>query len=155
VRDVAAGHVLLAVHGEPGARYVLGGENLSWRDIHGLIADLAGVPPPRAVASAVTCYGLAVAEEARARFTGKPPLATRSQARMVGRYYWYSHARAAAIGYRPRPARQALAEAVAWLSPGPHVSREARVAMRLGREVQAARLDQVGQDRALRLGAST
>ncbi len=154
VQDVAAGHVLLAVQGEPGARYVLGGENLSWRDIHALIADLTGVPPPRAVASAVTCYGLAVAEETRARLTGKPPLATRSQARMVGRYYWYSHARAAALGYRARPARQALAEAVAWLSPGPHVSRESRVAMRLGREVHAARLDRLGQERALRLGAS-
>jgi dihydroflavonol-4-reductase len=151
-QDVAEGHVLLAAHGEPGARYVLGGENLSWRDIHALVAELTGVPPPTAVASAVTCYGLAVAEEARARLTGRPPLATRAQARMVGRYYWYSHAHAAALGYSPRPARQALAEAVAWLSASPHVSRESRVGMRLGREVQAARLARLGEERALRLG---
>jgi dihydroflavonol-4-reductase len=154
VQDVAAGHVLLARRGEPGARYVLGGENLAWRDIHRMIADLAGVPRPRAVASAVTCYGLAVAEETRARLTGKPPLATRAQARMVGRYYWYSHARAGALGYRPRPARLALAEAIAWLSSGPHVSRESRTAMRLGREVHAARAARLGQERALGPGAS-
>ena len=140
VADVAAGHLLLAERGAPGQRYVLGGENLEWREIHALIADLAGVEPPRAAASAVACYSLAVAEEARARLTGRAPLATRAEARMVGRYYWYSHARAAALGYSPRPARQALAEAIAWLAASPHVSREARAGMRLSREVHAARL---------------
>ena len=144
--DIAAGHVLLAERGEPGARYVLGGENLAWRQIHGLVAELAGVPGPRAEASAVTCYGLAVAEETRARLTGAAPLATRAQARMVGRYYWYSHARAAALGYAPRPARAALADAVAWLAASPHVSREVRAGMRLAREVQAARLARLADE---------
>jgi dihydroflavonol-4-reductase len=148
VEDVAAGHLLLAGHGQPGARYVLGGENLTWRQIHTLVADLTGVPRPAAEASAVGCYALAVVEEARARLTGRPPLATRAQARMVGRYYWYSHDRAAALGYQARPARQALAEAVAWLSASPHVSRESRMAMRLSREVHAARLARLDTERA-------
>ncbi|HEY2594085.1 MAG TPA: NAD-dependent epimerase/dehydratase family protein [Chloroflexota bacterium] len=139
VGDVAAGHVLLAEHGEPGARYVLGGENLTWRDIHATIGELAGVGPPAALASAVSCYAIAAAEEARAQLTGRLPLATRAQARMVGRYYWYSHARAAALGYRPRPARTALAEALAWLAASPYVSRETRATMRLAREVHEAR----------------
>jgi dihydroflavonol-4-reductase len=139
VRDVAAGHILLAQYGESGARYVLGSESLTWRAIHCIIAELAGVEPPGAQASAVTCWAVALAEEARARFTGKAPLTTRAQARMVGRHYWYSHERAATLGFRPRPARAALAEALAWLSPGPHVSRETRVGMRLAREVLAAR----------------
>ena len=154
VQDVAAGHVLLAVSGTPGQRYVLGGENLDWAQIHGLIAELSGAPPPKGRASAVACYGLAVAEEARARLTGKPPLATRAQARMVGRYYWYSHARAAALGYRARPARQALTEAIAWLAAGPHVSRETRVGLRLGREVHAARLARQAAERSLLGGAA-
>lgn len=150
VRDVAAGHLILAQRGAPGERYVLGSENLDWRDIHSMVAELAGVAPPRTTASAVTCYGVAAAEELRARLTGKAPLATRAQARMVGRYYWYSHGRARALGYHPRPARQALAEALAWLSPSPHISRETRVGMRLAREVHAARramaLDEAGLD---------
>jgi dihydroflavonol-4-reductase len=154
VQDVAAGHLLLAEAGVAGERYVLGGENLSWPEIHGLVADLAGVPPPRAQASAVTCYALAVAEETRARLTGRPPLATRAQARMVGRYYWYSHARAAALGYDPRPARQALAEAVAFLAASPHVSRESRVEMRLRREVHAARLARLSDEQAICAGAA-
>lgn len=152
VRDVAAGHVLLAEHGEPGARYVLGGENLTWRSIHAVIAELAGVAPPAAQASALSCYAIAAAEEARAQLTGRPPLATRAQARMVGRYYWYSHSRAAALGYRPRPARNALAEALAWLAASPHVSRETRATMRLAREVHEARRARRGDELRLVAG---
>jgi dihydroflavonol-4-reductase len=139
VRDVARGHILLAERGAPGERYVLGSENLGWRDIHERIATLAGIAPPGQTASATTCYWIALAEEARARVTGRPPLATRAQAKMVGRYYWYSHDRAAALGYAPRPAVDALADAVAWLAASPHVARETRMKMRLGRPVQAAR----------------
>ncbi len=152
VQDVTEGHLLLAASGEPGARYVLGGDNLTWREIHTLVAELTGTPPPRAEASAVACCSLAIAEEARARLTGRPPLATRAQARMVGRYYWYSHARAARLGYRPRPARQAMAEAVAWLAASPHVSRESRTALRLARDVHIARLARQDSEQALWLG---
>lgn len=155
VRDVARGHLLLARYGQSGARYVLGSENLGWADIHRLIAELAGVAPPRAKASATACYTIALGEEARARLTGKAPLATRAQARMVGRYYWYGHARAAALGYEPRSAREALADALAWLSPGPHVSRETRAGMRLAPEVYEARRESLSQERRLAsLGAA-
>lgn len=139
VHDVAQGHVILAEKGEAGERYVLGSENLSWRQIHEDIARLAGVPPPGPNTSATACYWIALAQEARALLTGKAPLATREQARMVGRYYWYRHEKAAALGYAPRPAHDALAEAIAWLAASPHVSRETRMGMRLGRAVVAAR----------------
>ena len=154
VHDVALGHVLLAVSGEPGQRYVLGSENLRWAEIHGLVAELSGAPAPRGEASAVACYALAVAEETRARITGDAPLATRAQARMVGRFYWYSHDRAAALGYRPRPARQALAEATAWLAAGRHVSRETRTGLRLHRDVHAARLALAASERGFSEGAA-
>lgn len=68
---------------------------------------------------------------------------------MVGRYYWYGHERAAAIGYRPRSATDALAEALAWLAAGPHVTRENRLRMRLARPVHAARLAALAEERAL------
>lgn len=139
VRDVARGHILLAERGFPGERFVLGSENLHWREIHAMVAELAGVPPPGAPASATTCYWVALTEEARATLTGAAPLATRAQAKMVGRYYWYSHDRAAAIGYAPRSSREALTDAIAWLVQGDHVSRETRMGIRLGRRVHEAR----------------
>ena len=139
VRDVAAGHLILARRGVAGERYVLGSENLEWRRAHAMIAELAGIAGPRLQAGALVGYGAAIAAELQSRLTGQAPLATRAQARMIGRYYWYSHARAAALGYRPRPAREAVCEALAWLSPSRHVSREARASMRLAREVHVAR----------------
>jgi dihydroflavonol-4-reductase len=138
-RDVAQGHILLAERGAAGERYVLGSENMQWRDVHRTIAELAGVAAPGSPASATICYWAALAEEAKAKVTGKPPLATRAQARMVGRFYWYSHDRAARIGYAPGPARAALAEALAWLAPSRHVSRDIRARMRLDRSVHRAR----------------
>lgn len=148
VEDVADGHVLLAERGEPGARYVLGSENLTWPAVHTLIAELSGVAPPRHIAGGLTCQGIAIAEELRALITGAAPLATRKQADMVGRHYWYSHSAAAALGYSPRSAEEALAGAIAWLAAGPHVSRETRMTMRLDRKVHAARAARIASEQA-------
>ncbi len=45
-RDVAEGHVAALATGEASDRYVLGGENLTARELFRTIADAAGVPPP-------------------------------------------------------------------------------------------------------------
>ena len=149
-RDVGAGHVLLAERGRAGEHYLLGGENLEWRAIHSLIAELAGVPGPSTVAGRTACLLAAQAEEWRARLERRPPLTTREQAGMVDRYYWYSHRKAAALGHRPRPARVALAEAVAWLATSAHVSRAVRADMTLAREVYDARAGIAAREAALR-----
>ncbi len=47
VRDAARGHVLAYERGEAGERYLLGGENLSLRELFARIARLAGRRPPR------------------------------------------------------------------------------------------------------------
>jgi dihydroflavonol-4-reductase len=118
---------------------VLGGENLEWAAIHRLIGELCGVPGPTLQANHTGSYLAAAAAELQAWLSQKPPLTTRAQASMVGRYYWYRHERAAALGYNPRPARQALAEAIAWLAASPHISQELRAMLTLSREVYQAR----------------
>ena len=138
VRDVARGHLILAEKGLPGQRYVLGSENLEWSLLHRTVGELAGVGGPRVSANRTTSLLAAVAAEALARVTGNRPIVTRGQARTVGRFYWYSHARAAALGYSPRPAREALKLAIAWLLRSPHVTREMRLALRPAPEVVAA-----------------
>lgn len=154
VEDVADGHLLLAERGEAGARYVLGSENLTWPAIHALIAELTGVDPPSAVVGKLTCQGIAIGEELRALVTGTPPLATRKQADMVGRHYWYSHAAAAELGYAPRRAEDALAGAIAWLAAGPHISRETRINMRIDRKVHAARAAREASEKAFAKAAA-
>jgi dihydroflavonol-4-reductase len=135
VQDVARGHVLAAEHGEPDGRYLLAGENLEWSLLHRIVAELCGVPAPALLATHTAAYLTACASEAAAWLTGRPPAATRAETKTLGRYYWYSHARASALGYAPRPARRALAEAIAWLLSSPHVSATLRSRLRPAREV--------------------
>ena len=46
-RDVAAGHIAAAERGRPGRRYILGGHNLTFREMQTIIAEVAGRKPPR------------------------------------------------------------------------------------------------------------
>jgi dihydroflavonol-4-reductase len=139
VRDVSAGHLLIAARGSAGQSYLLGSENLTWRQLHGTIADLAGVAPPRMELNYVSAFLAATAEEIRAAMERRPALSTREQAAMIGRYYWYSHAKAAALGYTARPARDALIETISWLAGSPHVTREMRARMRLSEDIYRGR----------------
>jgi dihydroflavonol-4-reductase len=45
-RDVAAGHIAAAERGRPGRRYILGGHNLTFRQMQAAIARAAGRKPP-------------------------------------------------------------------------------------------------------------
>ncbi|HXA21386.1 MAG TPA: NAD-dependent epimerase/dehydratase family protein [Acetobacteraceae bacterium] len=134
-RDVAIGHALIAEHGAPGESYLFGSENLTWQQIHAAIAELTGVAPPRLVLNQTLTYLAATAEELRAAIGDRTPLSTREQAAMVGRYYWYSHAKAATIGYAPISARAALIETIAWLAASAHVTREVRAGMHLAADI--------------------
>ena len=138
VRDVARGHLLAGLKGKPGQRYVLGSENLEWRQIHQMIAELLGTSGPKFTANHTSSYLAAAAQEIIASLTRQRPLSTRTQAKMVGRYYWYSHARAGDLGYRPRPARAALADAAAWLLSTPHIGLQLRASLTPSRDVYAA-----------------
>lgn len=132
VRDVARGHMLAAFRGHAGQRYVLGSENLEWTAIHEMISDLCGVPGPHFHANHTSSYLAATAQEIISFFTQTTPLTTREQAKMVGRFYWYSHKRATAeLGFKPRPAQRALAEAIAWLVQSTHISPALRATLKL------------------------
>ncbi|HSV66933.1 MAG TPA: NAD-dependent epimerase/dehydratase family protein [Mycobacteriales bacterium] len=139
VRDAAAGHLLLLEHGAAGERYLLGGENVSWCSLHATISDLVGVPGPLALVPMPVAYAASAAAEAWARLTARDPLSTREEALTIGRWHWYSSAKAAALGYVARPARAAVAESLAWLLVGPHLPRWVREGLRVSPEVRAAR----------------
>ena len=137
--DVAQGHWLAALHGAPGEHYLLGAENLEWATLHSLVADLCGVPRPQAQLNHTQAYLAATAQELLAWTQRSEALNTRDQAAMLGRYYWYAHSKIAQLGYRPRTAYAALAEAVSSLVAGPHITREVRATLRLHPDVYALR----------------
>jgi dihydroflavonol-4-reductase len=138
-QDVAAGHMLAAEHGKTGARYVLGSENLTWQDAHRLISELTGTFGPSLVLNHTAAYLAAAAAEASARLTGTRPQVTRDEAKMSGRFYWYSHERLSALGYAPAPARRALAEAIAWLWVRSYIADSVMEKLKLSPEVRSAR----------------
>jgi dihydroflavonol-4-reductase len=137
--DVGDGHLIAAMRAQSGERYLLGGQNLEWREVHSLISALCGTYGPVHTATHTLSYLAACGEELRARFTERPPLSTRKQATMVGRFYWYDHGKLGDLGFRPRTAEAAVATALSWLVASRHVSREARSRIRLTEQVWAAR----------------
>lgn len=133
--DVARGHLLIAHQGARGESYLLGSQNMTWREIHTAIAELAGTAPPRVTLNHSLAFLAASADELRSAIHGRAALSTREQAQMVGRYYWYTHAKAAALGYAPAPAREALIETISWLAASRHISRETRINMHLSPDI--------------------
>ena len=139
VSDVARGHVLLAERGRPGERYLLGGENCSWRTLHSLVSELAGAGGPYLTGTQSTAWLVASVAEAVGRLTGTAALASREEARTIGRWYWYSTAKAEGLGYSARSARATVAGALAWLLTSPHLPRYVQEGLSPVQEVYAAR----------------
>ncbi|HEY3779072.1 MAG TPA: hopanoid-associated sugar epimerase [Rhizomicrobium sp.] len=115
VEDVARGHLLALEKGEIGRSYILGGQNVRLREILALIAELAGRKPPRVRLPRGPLFPLALFAEAAAQVTGKEPFLTRDALKMAGHHMYFTSARAEReLGYRARPHREALADALAW-----------------------------------------
>ena len=138
-RDVGAGHVCLLEHGVAGERYLLGGEDVSWRMLHSLVSDLAGLPGPFAEMDAGSAWAVSAATEWWAQLRDATPLTTREEASTVGRFYWYTSTKAQGLGYAARPARASVAASLAWLAVSPDLPRWAREGLRLHPEVRTAR----------------
>lgn len=115
VDDVAAGELLAAERGIIGERYILGGENLALADILTEVARVVGRRPPVVKLPYAMVLPIAAGAEMMARLTGREPLTTLDGVRMSRKKMYFSSAKAGReLGYAPRPAIEAIADAVAW-----------------------------------------
>ena len=115
VDDVAAGHLLAADRGTVGERYILGGENLTLAQVLALVDAETSRTQRRVRLPGRALWPLALASEGLARLTGVTPLVTRDHLRMARKMMFFSSAKAEReIGYTPRPAREAVADAIDW-----------------------------------------
>ena len=115
VDDVAEGHCLALERGRIGERYILGGQDVSLRDMLAEIARLTGRRPPTINLPRGPLYPLAFAAEMVGRITGKEPFLTVDALKMAGHHMFFSSAKAEReLGYRARPYPEALADALAW-----------------------------------------
>ncbi len=124
VDDVAAGHLLAFHRGRIGERYILGGEDMSLRQILTLIAQLAGRSPPRIRLPHAAVLPVAHVAELFARLTGRPTRITVEGVRMARKRMFFSSEKAAReLGYRWRAPGEAFADALRWFKENGYLSR--------------------------------
>ena len=119
VDDVAAGHLLAYEKGAIGRRYVLGGTNMTLREILTELARVSGRRPPRWRLSHRAVLPIAYIAEGWAHVSGREPLATVDGVRLSAKSMYFSSARAEReLGYSPGDARMALDRAAEWFRRG-------------------------------------
>jgi len=115
VDDVAAGHLLAFHRGRIGERYILGGEDMTLRQILTLIAQLVGRRPPRIRLPHGAVLPVAYVSELYARLTGRPTRVTVEGVRMARKRMFFASDKAVReLGYRWRPPTEAFADALRW-----------------------------------------
>jgi dihydroflavonol-4-reductase len=115
VDDVAAGHLLALDKGRIGQRYILGGQDVTLRQMFADIAHGAGRKAPTVELPRGPLYPLARIFEAVAQVTGKEPMLTVDALNMSKRRMFFTSAKAEAeLGYTARPYVEAIADAMAW-----------------------------------------
>ncbi|HXW41267.1 MAG TPA: hopanoid-associated sugar epimerase [Xanthobacteraceae bacterium] len=124
VDDVAAGHILAWQKGRVGERYILGGENVLLGSMLHDIARLTGRSPPRLRLPRRLLFPVAYGAEAIALVTGREPLLTKTGLRLAKYRMFFSSAKAEReLGYRARPYRDAIADAIAWFRRNGYLKR--------------------------------
>lgn len=115
VRDVAEGHLLAWRKGRAGERYILGGRNMSLREILGTLAPIAGRSAPRLRLPLAVALAAGYADTAIARLLGRPPRIPLEGVKMA-RYKMYVSSEKARreLDYQPGPVEPALRRAVEW-----------------------------------------
>jgi dihydroflavonol-4-reductase len=118
VRDVALGLILARERGRTGERYILGGENVSVRELARRIGSFCGrrtapypIPGPVALAAGIAD------EWFEGRVMNRRPHVSAEAVRVALRSIPLDISKAHVdLGYEPRPINRALIDAVAWLS---------------------------------------
>ncbi len=116
VDDVANGHLLAMEKGKIGERYILGGENLSLKQVLDLLSEVSGRPLvrvriPREVALVWAYLDTGFARLNKRHFPSATPAAVRVSSK---KEYFSSMKASSDLGYTYIPAKDALRKAVEW-----------------------------------------
>jgi len=116
VKECARGHVTAMEKGKPGERYVLGGENLSLKQILDKLAAITGLPSPRVKLPYAIALATGVVDTAiRGVLLRREPRVTIDAVRMGRKKMFVSSAKAEReLGWQIVPVDNALRRAVEW-----------------------------------------
>jgi dihydroflavonol-4-reductase len=130
VKEVARGHLLAMEKARPGQRYILGGENLTLKQILDKLALLTGLPTPTMKVPHAVAMGFAVFDQFfTGKVLGKEPRATIDAVKMGRKKMFASSAKAEReLGYKVMPVEDALHRAIDWFQAHGYVESPAQVA---------------------------
>jgi len=116
VAEVARAHAAALVLGQPGKRYILGGENLTLKQILDKMSAMTGIPSPTAKVPFAIAATYAFFEEwITGRIRGREPRATLEEVRMGRKKMYASSAHAQQeLGFRIVPVAPAMRAAIEW-----------------------------------------
>ncbi len=116
VRECARGHVAALEKGRTGERYILGGENLTLKQILDKLAAITGLPSPKVKVPYVVALATGVVDEVvTGRILGREPRATIDAVRMGRKKMFVSCAKSGReLGWKTVPVDGALQRAVDW-----------------------------------------
>ncbi len=125
VEDVARGHLLAAERGRIGERYIFGNENITVGDFFGLVADIAGVKPPRLKLP----YGIALLLghmfQVQSRITRKPPVVSVSQVRLGNMGEHFDNSKAVTeLGLPLTPVRTTIENTIDWFKEKGYIEKQ-------------------------------
>jgi dihydroflavonol-4-reductase len=116
VGEVARMHVVALDRGTPGKRYILGGENLTLKQILDRMSAITGLPSPSMKVPHAVAMGFAFFDEnVTGKLRGKEPRATVEAVRMGKKMMFASSARAERdLGFKVLPIYNSLRAAIEW-----------------------------------------
>ncbi len=116
VDEVARAHVAALTKGTPGNRYILGGENLTLKQILDKMSAITGIPSPTVrIPFAVAATYAFFEEWITGRIRGKEPRATFDEVRMGRKKMYASSAHAQQdLDFRIMPVYPAMRAAIEW-----------------------------------------
>lgn len=115
VKDVARAHIAAARVGRIGERYILAGENASFREIFRTTAEVVGGISPLFTVPAPVVKGIAGMTEGVARIFGRKPWVSRELVADIGLRKMYSSEKARReLGFRPAGLRETIQETFDW-----------------------------------------
>jgi dihydroflavonol-4-reductase len=116
VKECALGHISALEKGRSGERYILGGENLTLKQILDKLAAITGLPSPTVRVPYVLALATGVVDEiVTGRIRGREPRATIDAVRMGRKKMFVSSAKAEReLGWKRVPVDDALRRAADW-----------------------------------------
>jgi dihydroflavonol-4-reductase len=124
VEECAAGHLLISEKGKVGERYLLGGENLTLKQMLDTLANITGLPKVKMKIPHGLALGVAYLNTAVSRLVGREPQIPVEGVKIAKHVMFVDASRAQKeLGFKPGPVGAALERAVRWYEANGYVAK--------------------------------